>query len=158
MGNGLVETAFFDSWAWSIFIGIGLVLVLMELILGIDTGLDLVFIGSAFILSGIITIAMQTWVWTAVIAGIICVIYLVIGRRYIHKRMAFAGEKTNIDTIIGKDGIVLQDITRHEYGLVKVGMEEWRAGSDEEIKAGEEIVVQGINGVTLDVKKREGGK
>ena len=157
MENGLVEVTFFDSWAWLIFLCIGLVLVLMELILGIETGLDLVFIGSAFILSGLITIAMQTWVWTALIAGIICVVYLLLGRRYMHKRMSFAAEKTNIDTIIGKKGVVLEDITRHNYGLVKVGMEEWRAGSDEEIKKGEEVTVSGISGVTLSVKKEAGG-
>jgi membrane protein implicated in regulation of membrane protease activity len=157
MGNGLVEVTFFDSWAWLIFIGAGLVLVLLELIVGVETGLDLVFIGSAFILSGLITIAMHTWVWTALIAGIICIIYLFLGRRYIHKRMSFAAEKTNIDTIIGKKGVVLQDITRHDYGLVKVGMEQWRAGSEEEIKEGEEVTVIGISGVTLTVKKEEGG-
>lgn len=157
MENGLVEVTFFDSWAWLIFLCIGLVLVLMELIIGIETGLDLVFIGSAFILSGLITIAMQTWVWTALIAGIICILYLFLGRRYVHKRMAFAAEKTNIDTIIGKKGVVLEDITRHNYGLVKVGMEQWRAGSDEEIKKGEEVTVAAISGVTLSVKKEGGG-
>lgn len=157
MGNELVEVTFFDSWAWLIFIGAGLVLVLLELIVGVETGLDLVFIGSALILSGLITIAMQTWVWTALIAGIICIIYLFLGRRYVHKRMYFASEKTNIDTIIGKTGVVLQDITRNNFGLVKVGMEQWRAGSEDEIKEGEEITVTGINGVTLDVKKVEGG-
>lgn len=157
MGNGLIEVTFFDSWAWLIFIGVGLLLVLLELILGIDTGLDLVFIGSAFILGGLITILMQAWVWTAVIAGVICIVYLAIGRRYIHKRMSFAAEKTNIDTIIGKNGIVLRDITRNNYGLIKVGMEEWRAGADEEIKEGQEIIVTGISGVTLKVKKQEGG-
>lgn len=157
MENGLVEVTFFDSWAWLIFIGVGLVLVLLELLIGIETGLDLVFIGSAFILSGLITLAMQTWVWTAVIAGIICVIYLGVGRRYIHRRMSFAAEKTNIDTIVGKTGIVLQDITRNNYGLVKIAMEQWRAGADEEIKEGQEIIVTGISGVTLTVKIIEGG-
>ena len=157
MENGLVEVTFFDSWAWLIFLCIGLALVLLELIIGIDTGLDLVFIGSAFILSGLITIAFQAWVWTALIAGIICILYLFLGRRYIHKRMAFATEKTNIDTIIGKKGVVLEDITRNNYGLVKVGMEQWRAGSDEEINKGQEITVTGIHGVTLSVKKEAGG-
>jgi membrane protein implicated in regulation of membrane protease activity len=157
MENGLVEVTFFDSWAWLIFLCIGLALVLLELIIGIDTGLDLVFIGSAFILSGLITIAFQAWVWTALIAGIICILYLFLGRRYIHKRMAFATEKTNIDTIIGKKGVVLEDITRNNYGLVKVGMEQWRAGSEEEIQKGEEITVTGISGVTLSVKKETGG-
>jgi membrane protein implicated in regulation of membrane protease activity len=157
MENGVVEVAFFDSWAWMIFIGVGLLLVLLELLLGIETGLDLVFIGSAFILAGVITIAMHTWVWTALIAGVICVIYLAVGRRYVHKRMSFTSEKTNIDTIIGKKGFVLKDITRHNYGLVKVGMEEWRAGAGEQIEEGQEIVVTGISGVTLTVKKQEGG-
>lgn len=158
MENGLVEVTFFDSWAWLIFIAAGLALILLALILGIEEGIDMVFIGSAFILGGLITLAMQNWVWTAVAAGAICIIYFVIGRRYVHRRIAFKGEKTNIDRIIGKNGIVLQDITMHDYGLVKIGMEEWRASSDEEIKEGEEIVVTGISGVTLTVKKREGGK
>jgi membrane protein implicated in regulation of membrane protease activity len=154
MGNGLMEVTFFDTWAWLVFIGVGLLLVLLELIIGIETGLDLVFIGSAFILSGLITIMMHTWIWTAVIAGIICIIYLAVGRRYIHKRMSFAAEKTNIDTIIGKKGVVLKDITRNNYGLVKVGMEEWRASADQEIEEGEEIVVTAVSGVTLTVKKQ----
>jgi membrane protein implicated in regulation of membrane protease activity len=158
MGNGLVEVTFFDSWAWLIFVGAGLVLVLLELLIGIDTGLDLVFIGSAFILSGLITIAMQTWVWTAIIAGIICVLYVVVGRRYIHKKTYVNESKTNIDTIVGKTGTVEQDIEPDKDGLVRVGYEEWRARSEESLKAGKEIIVTGISGVTLNVKKIEGSE
>jgi membrane protein implicated in regulation of membrane protease activity len=157
MENGMVEVAFFDSWAWLIFIAIGLVMVLLELFVGIDTGLDLVFLGSAFILGGLISITMESWVWTAIITAIVGVIYIAVGRRYIHKRMAVAGEKTNIDTIIGKRGVVEKDIKRNSYGLVKIGMEQWRAGADEEISEGEEITVAGISGATLRVKKTEGG-
>ena len=152
-----MDVSFVDSWLWLIFVAAGMVLVLMELLLGIETGLDMVFIGSAFILGGLITIAMGSWVWTAVISGIICVAYVFIGRSYIHRRIAVKGEKTNIDTIVGKRGLVLQDIKVHEYGLVKIGMEEWRARAEEEIKEGEEISVTGISGVTLNVKRAEGG-
>ncbi len=155
--NGEAEVLFFDSWAWLIFIGVGLGLIILELLLGIDTGLDLVFIGSAFVLGGLITLTMQKWVWTAVASGVICVIYVVIGRRYIHKRTAVKASKTNIDTIIGKSGIVQKDIKPTADGLVKVGNEEWRARSDETLKAGEMITVTGISGVTLEVKKAEGG-
>jgi len=158
MENGLIEVAFFDSWAWLIFIGVGLAMVLLELIIGIETGLDLVFIGTAFILGGLITLSMDSWVWTAIVIGVICVIYVAAGRRYVHKRMAVAKEKTNIDTIIGKRGIVQKDIDRSNDGLVKVGYEEWRARAEEDIKEGEEITVTGISGVTLTVKKTEGGK
>ena len=52
MENGIVEVLFFDSWAWLIFIAAGLVLIILELLVGIDTGLDLVFIGTAFVLGG----------------------------------------------------------------------------------------------------------
>ncbi len=157
MVDGAVEVVFFDSWAWLIFIAAGLMMILLELIIGIETGLDLVFIGTASILGGLITMAMDSWVWTAIVTGVICVIYVAAGRRYVHKRMAVAKEKTNIDTIIGKRGIVQKDISRSNDGLVKVGYEEWRARAEEDIKEGEEITVTGISGVTLIVNKTEGG-
>ncbi len=152
-----MDVAFIDSWLWLIFVAAGLVLVLMELLLGIETGLDMVFIGSAFILGGLITVAFGSWVWTAIISGGICIIYVFIGRRYIHQRIAVQGEKTNIDTIVGKSGVVRQDIGLNKIGMVKVGMEEWRAKADDEIKEGEEIIVTGVSGVTLNVKKAKGG-
>ncbi len=158
MENGMVEVLFFDSWAWLVFIAVGLVLIILELIIGIETGLDLVFIGTAFVLGGLITLAMSSWVWTAIVTGIICILYVVIGRRYIHKRMAVAKEKTNIDAIIGRTGIVQKDISKNSDGLVKIGYEQWRARAEEDIKEGEEITVTGISGVTLMVKKTEGGK
>ena len=158
MNDGVVDVLFFDQWAWLIFIGVGLVLIIMELLLGIDTGLDLVFIGTAFVLGGLITLAMQSWVWTAVVAGVICVLYVVLGRRYIHRRIATKEAKTNIDTIVGKSGVVLKDIESTKDGVAKVGYEEWRARAEEPIKEGEEITVTGISGVTLLVKKKEGSK
>ncbi len=156
--NGAVEVLFYDTWAWLIFVGIGLVFIILELFIGIDTALDLVFIGTAFVLGGLITLAMNNWVWTAIVTGIICVLYVVIGRRYIHGRVAVNAAKTNIDTIIGKTGIVQQDIEPAKDGLVKVGNEQWRARAEESIKGGEEVTVTGISGVTLNVKKTEGGK
>jgi membrane protein implicated in regulation of membrane protease activity len=158
MDNGLVEVMFFDTWAWLIFVAIGLVLIILELIVGIDTGLDLVFIGTAFVLGGLITIPFHSWVWTAIVTGIICGLYVVIGRRYIHRRTAVSAAKTNIDTIIGKTGIVQQDIERGKDGLVRVDNERWRARSGEAIKEGEEVTVTGISGVTLNVKKTEGSR
>jgi membrane protein implicated in regulation of membrane protease activity len=158
MENGVVEVLFFDSWAWLIFIAAGLLLIILELLMGIDTGLDLVFIGTAFVLGGLITLAMSSWVWTAVVAGIICVLYVVIGRRYIHRKIATNAAKTNIDTIVGKTGIVQKDIGLNQDGLVKVDNEQWKARSEETIKEGETITVTDISGVTLSVKKIEGSE
>ncbi len=148
---------FYDNWIWLIFVAIGLVMVLAELILGVFTGLDLVFLGSAFILGGLITWPFHAWVVTLVVSLLICVAYVAVGRRFIHRWTGGRKQKTNIDTIIGKKGFVLKDISPLESGLVKVGHEEWRATAAENIEKDEEIVVTGIAGVTLSVERYKGG-
>jgi membrane protein implicated in regulation of membrane protease activity len=155
--NGL-QSFFADSWIWLIFIGIGLVMVLLELIIGVETGLDLVFLGSAFIMSGLVTWPFYSWLLTFIVTLLICVAYLALGRRYIHRWTATRKEKTNIDAIIGKKGVVLLNIAENADGRVKVGNEEWKARSAEDIGKGEEIVVRGISGVTLSVEKAKGDK
>ncbi|MFC1911765.1 NfeD family protein [Chloroflexota bacterium] len=153
-----VAIGFPDSWVWLIFIGIGLLMILLELIIGVGTGLDLVFLGSAFIIGGLVTWPFHSWVLTLIITLVICIAYLVLGRRYVHRWTATRKEKTNIDAIIGKNGIVLQRLTLGVNGLVKVGNEEWRARAEESIEKDEVIVVTAISGITLNVEKFKGGK
>jgi membrane protein implicated in regulation of membrane protease activity len=148
---------FLDMWLWLILAGVGLLLALTELFIGIDTGLDLVFTGSSLILGGLVTWPFHSWVLTAIIVAVICICYVVIGRRYVHRWTAVKKERTNIDTIIGKRGIVLHNIDRNTSGIVKVGNEQWRAVAEEEIGEGDEIEVTEIKGVTLTVKRTAGG-
>jgi membrane protein implicated in regulation of membrane protease activity len=153
--NGEATLLFADSWLWLIFVVLGLVFAAIELFVGIDTGLDLVFIGSAFVIGGLVTCPFHSWVLTVV--GVISIAYLVLGRRYVHRWTAVRKSRTNVDALIGKQGIVLRSIARNDHGLVKVGYEQWRARAEEDIDEGVEIVVTGISGATLDVKKAEGG-
>jgi len=152
-----MESTFPDLWIWLIFVIAGLFFVLLELIIGVETGLDLVFIGSAFIIGGLATWPFHSWVWTVIITGIICVAYVVLGRRYVHRWTAVSKAKTNIDAIIGRQGIVLESIAKNVDGLVKVGYEQWRARAEEDIEKGDEIVVTSVSGVTLIVEKIKGG-
>ncbi|UCD08539.1 MAG: NfeD family protein [Dehalococcoidales bacterium] len=155
--NGEVTMTFSDSWLWLIFVGVGLLLILMELFLGLDTGLDMVFIGTAFLIGGLISWPFNLWAVTLIITAVICVLYVVLGRRYVHKRIAVKLEKMNVDAVIGSSGVVLQEIKRHTVGRVQVGNERWRAKAEEDIPEGNEIVVTGVTGATLTVKKYEGG-
>lgn len=148
---------FTDLWLWLIFVVAGLLLVLLELIVGIDTGLDMVFIGSALIIGGLVTWPAESWVLTLIITSAICVAYVILGRRYIHRLTYVKKVKTNVDTIAGQNGIVLKSISKNVDGRVKVGNEEWKARADEDIEQGEEITVTGISGVTLNVIKNKGG-
>jgi len=156
MGDS-VAVGFPDLWLWLVFIIVGLLLVLLELIVGVETGLDLVFIGSAFILGGLVTWPFHSWLLTVIVTSIICVAYVALGRRYVHRWTAVSKAKTNIDAIIGRQGIVLQNIAKNFDGRVKVGNERWRARAEEDIKKGDEIVVTGVSGVTLIVEKTKGG-
>ena len=148
---------FADSWLWLIFIIVGLLLAISELILGVEVGLDLVFIGSVFILGGLVTWPFHSWLLTLIVTSVICIAYMALGRRYVHRWTAVSKAKTNIDAIIGRQGIVLKSIAKNVDGLVKVGYEQWRARAEEDIKKGDEIVVTSVSGVTLIVEKIKGG-
>jgi len=155
--NGEIAAGFPDLWLWLVFIIVGLLLVLLELIIGVETGFDLVIIGSAFILGGLVAWPFHSWVLPLIVTSLICVIYVVIGRRYVHRWTAVKKVKTNIDAIIGREGLVLKNIARNVDGRVRVGSQRWRARAEEDIKEGDEIVVTGISGSTLIVEKNKGG-
>ncbi len=148
---------FADSWLWLIFVAAGLLLAIMELLVGVDTGMDMVIIGSAFVLGGLITWPFQSWIATAIVVSIIAILYVAFGRKYIHQRLQIKDERTNVDSIIGKTGMVLREISENDNGIVKIDHEEWRARAVENIPEGNEVVVIKISGVTLTVKKQEGG-
>ena len=60
---------------------------------------------------------------------------------------------TNIYSIIGKKGIVIEDINHIDYtGKVKVAGELWSAISDENIRKDTHIEVTEVDGVKLKVK------
>jgi len=148
---------FADLWLWLIFVGAGLLFALLELVLGVETGFDLVVIGSAFILGGLATWPFQSWLLTVIVTTVICAAYLAIGRRYVHGWTAVRKEKSNIDAIIGREGIVLKSIAKYADGQVKIDNQQWRARAEEDIKEGDEIVVTSVSGATLIVEKTEGG-
>ena len=144
--------------AWMAFVVVGLLMILLELIVGVSTGLDLVFLGTAFILGGLVTLPFESWILSLIVTSVVCVAYVTLGRRYVHRWTAVRKSKTNIDAIVGRTGVVLQSIAKNGDGRVKVGNEDWKARATEEIEKGDEIVVTGVSGATLVVEKTKGGQ
>jgi len=141
---------------WMAFVVVGLLMILLELIVGVNTGLDLVFLGTAFILGGLVTSQFESWILSLIVTSVICAAYVALGRRYVHRWTAVRKSKTNIDAIVGRTGIIEQNITRNVDGRVKVGNEDWKASAAEDIEKGVEVVVTGVSGVTLIVEKTKG--
>ncbi len=145
---------FMNSWLWLIFIIIGLLLVVTELIVGVDTGLDLVFIGSAFVLGGLITWAFHSWIATALLTSFLAILYVILGRSKVRHWINRQSIATNVDSVIGQSGVVTIAVPAGSHGYVKIHGEEWRATSSDSLPVGSEVQVLSVSGVTVTVKKK----
>lgn len=143
-------------WSWALIIA-GALMVLIELALGGFAGFDLVLIGTSFLLGGAIGLFTHSGsVGTAATAAF-CVIYIALGRRYVRARLHRPGLPTNTDALLGLRGRVTAPISEHEPGQVRVRDEVWRArpapGQAGTFEAGSEVIVEGVDGVTLLVRR-----
>ncbi len=64
-------------------------------------------------------------------------------------------EKTNLDRVIGMEGIVTEDIKRGVVGEVKVDGKKWSAIASKSLKKDDLVIIEKIDGVKLVVRKKE---
>jgi len=64
-------------------------------------------------------------------------------------------EPTNLDRVIGKIGVVTEEITKLEPGEVKVDGKKWSAVSTKKIEIGSKVEILSIDGVKLKVKEKK---
>lgn len=86
---------------------------------------------------------------------VVSIIALACTRKISKKLTCKQMEKTNADRAIGKEGVLLEGITKYEFGEIKVDGKVWTANSKKPISKGEKVVVIGIEGVKLIVQKKE---
>jgi len=91
---------------------------------------------------------------TQIIAFIlVSIILLVVSRPFAERiTQGLPTKKAASDRLIGEKGIVIEDISPDNGGIVKIGGDIWRAISDQKISKDERILVEKIKGVTLVVK------
>jgi len=144
-----------NLWNWVLIIG-GALLILLEVALGGFAGFDLVLIGSAFVVGGAIGLFSGSTTIGFVVASVLCVGYIALGRKWVRHRMHATGTHSNTDALLGRPGVVMQRVARHAPGQVRVNDEVWRAeaapGVDSSFEPGAEVTVAGVSGVTLQVK------
>ena len=143
------------AWNWVLIIT-GALMILAEVALGGFAGFDLVLIGSAFLIGGGIGLWLGSTTVGFVLAAILCLAYVAIGRRFMRRRLQNTHVKSNADALVGREAIVLQRIAPHAPGQVKVNDEIWRADVADDsatpFETGQRVTVAGINGVTLQVR------
>ena len=143
------------NWNWLLLLT-GTVLILVEVALGGFAGFDLVLIGSALALGGAIGFLLSNPLAGLVVASILCVAYIVAGRRWVRARVQARHVPSNTDALIGQSGVVIQRLAEHAPGQVKVRDEIWRAvpvpGVHGPFEAGAVVTVASVDGVTLQVR------
>jgi membrane protein implicated in regulation of membrane protease activity len=136
-----------------IFVVIGLLMILAELVIGIQTGFDLLLIGSIMVISGFVGIFTGSELLMLLLAIGLSMLYMAVGRKRIRQKITTVTKKTNIDKLLGATATVERDINPDTAGLVRVDDERWRASAGEVLYEGDTVVIEGIEGVTVIVHK-----
>lgn len=92
------------------------------------------------------------WIQLGIFVGV-SAISLLLTRKIVAKFRINDSEKTNLDRVIGKIGIVTEDIDKLAVGEVKVDGKKWSAISDKKINVGSKVEILSIDGVKLKVKE-----
>lgn len=136
-----------------IFVVVGLLLILAELFVGIQSGFDLVLIGSILIVSGLLGVITDSAALAMILATVLSIVYIALGRRYVKERVTVVAKKTNIDKLIGATALVVREITPEKPGIVRFNDEDWRATADEVLYERDAVTIRSIDGVTLIVER-----
>ena len=109
-----------------------------------------------FVISGIVAMIASLFTDNLVIQisifVILGLIFMLLTRKIV-KRIVPEKVKTNIDRIIGMQGIVITKIGKNKPGEVKVDGKTWTATSDETINQDEIVKILEINSTKLKVEK-----
>ena len=144
------------NWNWVLVVA-GAIMVLVEVVLGGFAGFDLVLIGSSFVLGGALGLVTGSVAAGFVTASVLCVLYIVAGRRWVRARLKRPGLASNTDALIGQRALVTQALATHQPGQVSLRGEVWRASpaADEPgpLEPGTEVMVESVDGVTLTVRR-----
>lgn len=134
-----------------ILVILGVVAIIIEIVMGVATGFDLLLVGVILIISGGLGILTKSFVLALVSTAILSFLYVVVGRKLIKNKLTIVTKATNSDNLIGRKCLVTKKIFVNKPGQVKIEGEIWRASSEHDINEGTEVVIHSISGVTLKV-------
>ena len=130
------------------WLGIVIFLGIME---AITTGLVSIW----FVISGLVSLVLSFFVDSFFIQfGVFValgVILMFTTRKTLSKYLVKT-EKTNLDRVIGMQGVVTEEIEKNGIGEVKVDGKKWSAYADGEIKVDSIVKILKIDGVKLKVE------
>ena len=140
-------------------IGIGTLWLIVAIIFGVaelmTTSLTLVWFSIGALCMTFLSIFIESILVQIIIFAAISTVLLVIATKYLVKRDKDVKYSTNLQGIISKNAVVIEDIEPYSTGLVKLNGEEWTAVSKHEVKIEKNKIVKviAIEGVKLIVEE-----
>ena len=136
---------------WLIWLSAGIILAILEVF---TPGFFIVGIGVSLVITALpAALGLPFWV-QLLVCGVMILIFFLLVRPIVMKIPHSDSKKTGTAALMGEEGIVVETITRIEGGRVKVGGEVWKAKSDETIEKDSLVIVTGVEGVTLNVRRK----
>ena len=136
---------------WLIWLSAGIILAILEVF---PPGFFIVGIGVSLVITALpAALGLPFWV-QLLVCGVMILIFFLLVRPLVMKIPHSDSKKTGTAALMGEEGIVVETITRIEGGRVKVGGEVWKAKSDETIEKDSLVIVTGVEGVTLNVRRK----
>lgn len=141
--------------AWHVWMILGILFIIIEIF---DPAFFFVSLGIGAIVTGLLALlpSMKDNILLQIfLFAIFSFIAFLFARKMGKKILANPGQETNVFALKGKFAFVTTEIHTDDKGRVKVGGEEWVAISEDNlpIDIGEKVVVMGIDGNKLIVKK-----
>ncbi len=137
---------------WVLWLVVGIVFLVVELL---TTALVSIWFVPAAIITCLLTFVIDSFLWQTAIFIVLSAIFMVVCRKIYNKHIKKpVDEISQNETLIGKTAIVTED-TNTITGRILVGDVYWRATTEnnETIPKGETVVIKGVEGTTLKIKK-----
>ena len=136
-------------WIW---LAIAIIFIIIE---AITVGLTTIWFAAGALVALVLALLKVGPMAQIIIFLIVSLILLGTTRKVFVKKLKTGSEKTNVDALIGEEAVVLEDITPHNVGLVKVKGQNWSAvaeDKEETILKGTTVTVRAVEGVKVIVK------
>ncbi len=129
--------------------------VIFIIIEALSVGLVTIWFAFGAILAMVASMLGLGFVWQFVIFCASSLFFLFATRPFFKKYIASKNIKTNAESVIGKKGFVIEEISQTAYGQVKVSAQVWTAKAENAstIAKGSEVEVLAIEGVKLIVRQ-----
>ena len=137
-----------------IWLIVAAVMVVLEMI---SMGLTSIWFAGGAVCAAILSLTDCHWIIQAIVFGVVSVVLLFTTRPIAQKHLMKTPEKTNLDSLIGKKVLVLEEINNIKAsGVVILNGVEWTARSKSDdviIQKDKTVVIEAIDGVKLIVSE-----